>query len=283
MKRLFLAAAGGIALSISSAPVAAQTVASEVPTAEEMEAISGLIGNMFGEAEPLTAEQEERLPLAVVVANQLMPDGTMARMMSESFGPLMGDLTGDVSTTPALQLAMLLGLGPLDLTEVEDKNLEEALALLDPDGETRQGAINDAFLTLLTEVVDETEPSYRAGLARAYAIRFTQEELLELSRFFATETGAKYAADSYVIYSDPQVISSMNEMVPAVMQRMPQLMETITEVNEKYDTTRSFSELTDDEQSRLAELLGVSREELAGNEPFQPDTEAELEETLEEA
>jgi hypothetical protein len=76
-------------------------------------------------------------------------------------------------------------------------------------------------------------------------------------------------------------MSSMNEMMPAVMQRMPGIMDTITETSEKFPQGRSYSDLTDGEKSRLADLLGVSEDELSESEPAQPD--AEIEDAYEEA
>jgi len=181
---------------------------------------------------------------------------------------------GNIDAEPAIALARLTGVDLLVLAELDDKRVEEALALLDPQASERNSAINGAFFDLISEVMVEVEPAYRAGLARAYAARFTKAELLDLTTFFSTPSGSKYAAESYVIYTDPQVMSSMNEMMPAVMQRMPAIMETVTEMSEKFPEGRFIYELTDGEKSRLAELLGVTVEELEASAPEAPEIEA---------
>ena len=61
--------------------------------------------------------------------------------------------------------------------------------------------------------MDRIEPSYRAGLARAFATRFSAAELDELNRFFSTPVGARYAGESMLIYADPQVMAAMNELM----------------------------------------------------------------------
>jgi hypothetical protein len=281
MKRPLLAVACGFALTLGAIPASAQNVQSEDLSAAELVALGSMFGDMFGTAEPLTQEEELRVPLAMQVVSKLMPLGTLGRVMDEAMAPMMDGMLGNFEAAPAIALSGLTGIGPIELSEVDEKNLEEAMALLDPDAAERNAAINGAFFELISEVMVEVEPAYRAGLARAYATRFTKEELLDLNAYFATEIGTKFAAESYIIYTDPQVMSSMNEMMPAVMQRMPGIMETITETSEKFPQGRSYSDLTDGEKSRLADLLGVSEDELSESEPAQPD--AEIEDAYEEA
>ncbi len=107
-------------------------------------------------------------------------------------------------------------------------------------------------------------------------MRFTRQELEELAAYFATPVGAKYASESFLIFADPQVMASMNEMMPAVMEAMPGMMNNVGAIAGKYPKARTFSALTPEEQDRLAALLGVTLEELSANEP-------ELEEQPEEA
>ncbi|MEO1222418.1 MAG: DUF2059 domain-containing protein, partial [Pseudomonadota bacterium] len=129
-----------------------------------------------------------------------------------------------------------------------------------------------ASLASLDEHI-EIEPAYRSGLARAYAVRFTSEELADLSAYFDTPVGKKYAAQSFLIFADPQVMSSMNEIMPAMMQRMPSMMELIGEAASGFPEGRSFSSLNAEERSQLAQLLGVSEEELAASEPATTSTD----------
>lgn len=272
MKRTLISAA--MVLSLITAPAQAQSSNEDIPS-EDFDAIGSLLGDMFGQAEPLTDEQKARLPAAMEVVSKLMPDGTMARMMNESMAPMMESMMSGFGASPAIALAELTGLSPLDLTEVADEQLQEALTLLDPQANARNTEMTNAFLDMIGEVVLEVEPAYRAGLARAYTTRFTTDELIELTAFFSTKTGGKYAAESYLIFADPQVMASMNEMVPAVMQRMPMIMETMTEVSSKYPNGRTFSDLGTKEQAKLAELLGIETTELELSEPTRPDGEVE--------
>ncbi|MEM1053704.1 MAG: DUF2059 domain-containing protein [Pseudomonadota bacterium] len=273
MKRMLLASAAGLTLSLTTAPLSAQTVASQEPTAGELEAISAMFGDMFGTAEPLSPEEEARLGAAMRVVTKLFPEGTYARMMEESMAPMLEGMMGGLGGSPAITLTALTGLDPLTLSAVEDDKLEAAVALLDPAAAERNAAVGAAMFDLISEVVVEIEPAYRTGLARAYAVRFTGEELADLATYFATPVGQKYAAESFLIFADPQVMASMNEVMPAMMQRMPAVFETMSDVGLEFPEGRNVSDLNADERAQLAQLLGVTEAELAEAEPAATDNE----------
>ncbi|MEM8726105.1 MAG: DUF2059 domain-containing protein, partial [Pseudomonadota bacterium] len=237
------------------------------PSAEELQALSNMFGDMFGTADALTAEQEARVPAAQSVVVKLFPEGTYAKMMDETMRPMLDTMLGEFGGTPAMALSQLTGLGPLDFAQVEDDKLKEALALFDPSAGERNAAMGNMMIGMISEVVEAIEPAYRAGLARAYAVRFTEAELADLDAYFKTPVGSKYAAESFLIFADPQVMSAMNDMMPAVMERMPQIMEGMTSISEDYPEGRKFSDLDDGEKAQLSELLGVTLEDLAISEP----------------
>jgi len=253
----------------SAAPAFAQDQTSEADAEmkKEFDAVSSLFGDMFGSADPLTTDEEARVPAAQSVVLKLFPEGTYAKMMDETMAPMMDGLLGNIAGSPAIQLMELTGMAPSQLTSVDEVNLGEAVALLDPNAGARNAEIADMTLSLISDVVVQIEPSYRAGLARAYAVRFTQDELTDLDTYFATPVGQKYASESFLIFADPQVMSAMNEMMPAVMEAMPNMMGNIGELADKYPKGRTFSALTPEEQDKLAALLGVSLEDLAASEP----------------
>lgn len=268
MKHILLSAVAG--LSLLSAPLAAQTVDSQEPTAEEFEAMGALFGDLFGNADPLSPEEEARLGPAMQVVIKLFPEGTYAKMMNETLTPMRESMMGGFASSPAIALTGLTGLSPSVLAEVEGDKLDAALALLDPDANARNTAMADAMFAVVSEVMADVEPAYRSGLARAYAVRFTAEELADLAAYFATPTGEKYAGESFLVFADPQVMESMNEVMPAVMQRMPGIMEVMGESAAQFDEGRTFSALDDEQRAQLADLLGVSEEALADVEPDSP-------------
>lgn len=267
MKRVILAAVSSLALAMVAAPAAAQSSGSQGPTQEELDAMGSLFGDMFGTAEPLSPEEEARLGGAMQVVTKLFPKGTYAKMMEESMGPLLEGMMGATGGSPAINLSGLTGIDPITLGTVEEDKLKAAMALLDPKASERDAAMGNVMFEIISEVVVEIEPAYRAGLARAYAVRFSADELADLSKYFATPVGRKYAAESFLIFADPQVMSAMNEVMPVMMQRMPAMMEAMSSVAEQFPDGRSFSALGASERAKLASLLGVSEQELADAEP----------------
>ncbi len=269
IKRALFATTASLALF--AVPLAAQddveTVKSEEMSQEDADALGAMFGNMFGEAEPLSPEQEARMPTAEMVVEKIFPAGTYAKMMNDTMKPMMDGMMGSFMDLPINEIAKLTGLYGEELPELGEGSVNEIMAILDPAFEDRTRLITDVTIKLVTDTMTQIEPGYRAGLARAYAVRFTQEELADLDAYFSTPTGAKYAGESMLIYTDPQVMASMNEMMPAMMSMMPTMMEEIAKASEQFPPARTFSDLSDAEKAELAELLGLTEEALAEREP----------------
>jgi hypothetical protein len=109
------------------------------------------------------------------------------------------------------------------------------------------------------------EPAIRDGLARAYAKRFTPKQLGELNRFFATPTGKAYAADSMVIFMDPEVMTAMTQAMPVMTKQMPAIMSKVEAATADMPPARKPEELNPEERSRLAELLGVPEDQIGAD------------------
>ncbi|MEL6486278.1 MAG: hypothetical protein AAFQ13_03920 [Pseudomonadota bacterium] len=289
MKRTIATAVSAATLCFA-APLSAQgeTAPSDAEVQQELDALGGLFGDIFGTADPLTAEQEARVPAAQSVVLKLFPEGTYAKMMNETLAPMMDGIMGNIVGTPAIALMELTGLPPSALSDIDEGKLAEAVALLDPNAAERNAEIGRVTLEMVSGIVAKIEPSYRAGLTRAYAVRFNETELADLDAYFATPVGSKYAGESFLIFADPQVMSAMNEIMPAMMETMPMMMGDIGALAEKYPKGRTFSQLSSQEQDQLAVLLGTTLEELAASEPSTPDepmseAEAEAQWVVEEA
>lgn len=268
MKRIFIAASLGFAAF--SAPLAAQddTTDNGMASAEE---VGNLLGNMFGEAEALSPEQEARMPIAEKVVERIFPAGTYVKMMNETMQPMMDSMMGSFMDLPINEIAKLTGVMTPEMESMGEGSVNEVMAILDPAFEERTRVISSVTFELITDTMKQIEPSYRAGLARAYAVRFTEAELTELNTYFSTPTGSKYAAESMLIFADPQVMSAMNEMVPAMLNMMPNMMEKIAVANEQFPAARTYSDLSVEERARLSELLGVTEDELSVSEPESAD------------
>ncbi|MEQ8772452.1 MAG: hypothetical protein RIC51_06400, partial [Erythrobacter sp.] len=117
-----------LALALSAAPLAAQDAEEErVDLAEDgetgdsapmdwdedsqamaeferqMSESFAMFSDLF-KVDPLTPEQEARLPLAGEMALEIMPEGTFATVMEDTMGPMMGAIMGAVTADPRLRL-----------------------------------------------------------------------------------------------------------------------------------------------------------------------------------
>lgn len=230
-----------------------------------MAMITGMIAEMF-QAEPLTAEAEARLPMANSVAASLVPQGVYGEMMGQmidSFlSPIMKLAEQDGGAMSGDDLAVYTGLYEHDVENLPQESRLELTQMFDPVYETRTKAQFDMIVGAANSVFSALEPGVRDGLAKAYASRFEANELAEMQAFFATPTGAKYASQSLVINTDPQVISGMMQSIPSLIEQLPVLLESFENAEAGLPETRRYDDLTPAEQRRAAEILGVDQQML---------------------
>ncbi|MBA4050278.1 MAG: hypothetical protein C0472_00005 [Erythrobacter sp.] len=180
--------------------------------------------SMFGElfkADPLTPEQEALLPLATRMAAHVMPDGSFRTAMDGVTEPMMEMMLGDPENSPRVRLAEISGVAAEELERLSDEDAQEALDIFDPQFAARTQRTSEAFTGLMGKLMVAIEPAYREGLARAFARRFDEAEIRELLTFFATPLGAKFAAQSFLVQYDPQIMGFMEAMGPAAAKLVP--------------------------------------------------------------
>lgn len=271
MKNVLLATGVVLALLTTPATLAAQeaeTQAEEVmiddaATAEgpdEMAQAMAMLGTMFP-AEPLTAEQEVRLPQAQRIIAQMIPEGTMAEMMGSMFDKMLGPImqAGGSQATGTVTSATGLNTFDLDLTP---EQTEELASLFDPAWAERQEREMAMFPGVMKQVMNAMEPGMRKVMAELYAINFSPTELNEIETFFLTPTGASYARKSFTMSSDPRVMSATMEALPTMMAAIGSLEKSIVEATADLPVKRSFADLTPAEKAKVAEMTGYSVEEI---------------------
>lgn len=246
--KLMLIAAACCALPLGSATALAQDAAAARVTASTPEA-----------AAPL---DPARLAAARRTVDYVFPTGTYARLMNGKMSGLMDQMLDTVGKMPLRQLAALGGISQDKLSKLGDGTLKEVMAIYDPHYQERTQLTLRAMTDELVPLMTRFEPAVRDGLTQAYARRFTAQQLDELNRFFATPTGSAYAADSFAIFMDPEVMAKMSEIMPAMMQEMPAMMTRMKDATASLPPPREFSDLTAAERRKLATLLGVSEAEL---------------------
>ncbi|MEQ5788266.1 hypothetical protein J3454_10210 [Erythrobacter sp. NFXS35] len=266
-RRIFTATAGLAALTLAPQPLAAQEPAQEDAALsaepDEMQQAMAMLGAMFP-AEPLTADQEARLPQAQRIIARMIPEGTLSEMMGSMFDKLLGPVMQMGGTAATSTVTGATGLSALDL-DLPAEQVEELAGLFDPAWAVRQEREMAMFPEMMAQMMDAMEPGMRKAMAELYAINFNPTELNEIEAFFLTETGTTYARKSFTMSSDPRVIRATMEAMPAIMGTIGSLEQKLAEATADLPSKRSFADLTPTEKAKVAELTGYTVEEIEAN------------------
>ena len=254
MKKLLIAFAGPLVLAAQ--PVAAQD---EGAGDAAMEDAFAVMAGMF-EVEPLTPEQEARMPAARALIDRIMPEGTMAEVMAGTFDGLLGPMLAATSTDSASRLSEMLSYA--DVADLSDDEAREALAIIDPAWEERYGLMVEAMESSVTAMMTRMEPVMRNVMAELYAIHFSDQQLADIDGFFATETGAYFARQSYLLVNDPRIMAALFEDPELLMGATFDMIAELETAQASLPATRLYADLTEEQRARLASLTGLSKEEL---------------------
>jgi hypothetical protein len=219
------------------------------------------------EPSPSTALSAEpidpaRLKSAEAIAAQILPDGTYAKVMSASMDGMMKPMLDMVGKMPLSQLAALGGLSDEEAAQLGEGTIKELNAIIDPLFEQRMRLITDSTVRSMSKLMTTMEPGLREGLSRAFARRYSAEQLADITRFFETPTGRTYAADSMMIFTDPEVMTKMMEMLPKMMEQMPAMVKDMEAEMASLPKIREWGDLSSDEKAKVAKLLGTTVAEI---------------------
>lgn len=240
----------GAGLLLAGQPLAAQPM----ENGEGDEALAAIMG-MF-KAEPLTPEQEARLPLATEVVERVIPPGSMGEMMGSMFDGMFGELMKLPSKPGASAVAEQMGLGVAEIS-LEGDEAEEAMAILDPAWQARKEREAAVMPEVLKGMMTAMEPTMRKAMSEIYAVHFDSGELTDINAFFQTESGANFARKSFTIASDPRIMQASMESLPLIMGSIGEMEDKVKAATAGLPAARRFGDLSAAERARLAELTGV--------------------------
>ncbi len=267
MKQSILAALSIVGLAMS-APAHAQeqddAAAETMTTGEsaELKAFTEIFSSLFEKDE--TPIDPDMLARGEKVAAAVVPDGSYRKIMGETFQQIVEPMMAGLDEMPLSAVATFAGVPEDEIKIKEGASMGDLMMIIDPHFKERNRAMMNGITDIMIELSDDIEPLIRAGMARAYARRFSAGELDSVVGFFETEAGAKFAGESLSIFASREVMSASMEMMPKFMEKLFGQMEEITKGNGDIPPPRSFDDLSDEELDRLAELMGVPREELTG-------------------
>ncbi len=267
MKKYLLLGTAIAAMGLSG-PVAAQEsenteAAAAKGSSADTEAFAKLFGSMFEKdetpIEPAMLSKGERIAGAVV------PKGSYRKIMAETFQKVIEPMMEGLDEFPLSAIAVFTGVSEEDISLKEGATLADLMAIVDPYYKQRNRSMMSKFTDIMIDLSDDIEPSIREGLSRAYARRFSADELEAAAAFYETEAGAKIAGESLSIFASPEVMSASMEMMPKFMEELGSVMEEMTNGSDDIPPPRKFEDLSDTELTKLSELMGVGRDALSGS------------------
>jgi hypothetical protein len=188
----------------------------------------------------------------------------MGEMIDKMMGGVLGPMMAAGPDGAATTLAKAIGTEPSAL-DVSEEQAAELASLFDPAWAERQSREMAMLPTLMKEMVTLMEPGMRSAMSELYAIRFSDSELAEIDAFFSTGTGGKYARESFLMASDPRIMASTMEAMPALMGAIGDIEARMKEQVADLPPVRSFGDLTPAEQAKVAEMTGITVEEIEAN------------------
>lgn len=265
IRTIFTAAVSLAALALVPQPLAAQSAHDDVATqdageVDPMQEAMDQIGAMFP-VEPLTAEQQARLPQATRIITRMIPDGTMGEMMGTMFDKLLGPLmtATDAPAFPVVEKG--IGISPADIG-LSQAQAEEIATLLDPAYTERHAREMAVMPAILRDMMTLMEPGMRKAMSELYAVHFSQKELDDIETFFQTESGTAYARKSFTMSSDPRIVGATLESMPQLMGAFAEMEKKIAAASADLPLKRSFAELPKADKAKIAKLTGYSVKEI---------------------
>ena len=258
---LHVAACGAAFLAVPLAAQEQSGAESKEVSQAQIDEITAVMGNLFI-AEPLTAEQEARLPAAQAVVGTMMPDGFYGTMMGEMVDKMVRPMMSMFSS-PEFVLAARLDLDEEAVGRLTEEEQAEISAMLDPALDRRVDAIIDVMTGKMGGMFAVMEEPVREGLSKAYAVRFDDRQLADIAAFFATPTGSVYARESMALFSDPQVMQASMKALPTMMSGFGNMETAMAQAMADLPQERAYADLTPAQRQRMSELLGVDQDELS--------------------
>ncbi len=234
-----------------------------------MEMFAKLFDN--GDKTPIDPAQ---LEVARKTAAALLPEGAYGRMMDQMMGTFMKPILELSDGFSGMAIATKTGMDYEAAEKLSDEQKKAIGAIIDPGRETRnQGALG-VISPMMVEAGKLLEPPMREGIARAYARKFTAAQLGEMNSFFATPTGKAYAAESFAIQYDPEVLAATMQALPVLMTKLMSSAPDLEAKMQALPQERKISALSAAELDQLAKLVGRTPAEIKAHAADQEAMEA---------
>ena len=129
-----------------------------------------------------------------------------------------------------------------------DASINDMMLERDPHFKERMQISTRIMTNEMVDLMTAMEPAIRETLANIYARKFTADQLAEMNAFFATETGGAFARDYMMVFVDPEMMQSMMNFVPEIMQAMPAIMRKVEEATAHLPPVKTGAHLQEDDE-----------------------------------
>jgi hypothetical protein len=220
-------------------------------------AIMEMFAQLFdtGEQTPIDPAQ---LALGQVTAARLLPDGAYGAMMDQMMGQIIKLIMAMDPGMSPYRIASMTGVDVEAAEKLTEAQRNAVVAILDPNRQARSEATLGVFRPMMIDIGKTLEGPLREGLARAYARKFSAAQLNEVNAFFATPGGAAFAAQSFAIQGDPEVLAATFKALPVMLTKFMGSTTDLEAQMKALPQERKLSELNEGELKQLAGLLGTS-------------------------
>ena len=158
---------------------------------------------------PVTAPDPARLAAAQALIERIMPADKRDAMVEQMVRPMLDNAREAMSNAPMF-------------ADMARDNPKLASAM--------NGFMNEEFERSIA-TTKAAMPAMLDAMARAYARRFTLEQMRDVDDFFQTPSGRAYIETAPTIMSDPDVQAAqramMNQTMSGMQERMAKLVETL--------------------------------------------------------
>lgn len=223
---------------------------------KEMDEVIALVEKMF-DTKSLPPIDPARLAIAEQTTAALIPAGSIEKMLDNLYGRMFRTLMGEFGGQSDLMLSIKTGVESDKIAALDDATKGQIADLFDPHRKEREEQITRVVMPLIREALADMEPPMRAGLAKAYARRFTGAQLADVNAFLATPTGQLYASEWMALQADPEVMVAVVKAVPPLitkfMDRAPEIEKDFKELPKE----KQLADFDDKELAKLARLMKV--------------------------
>lgn len=248
----------------SEATAAAMVEELKAKRQREMDQIVAMVERIF-DTSGLPAIEPARLTLAETTTAALIPSGSLERLIDNLYGKMFATFMKEFSGPSDTMIAIKTGLDNDQIAALDEKSKQAITDLFDPHRKEREDQIKKVIKPLISEVLADIERPMQGGMAKAYARKFSADQLTELNAFFATPTGKAYAHDWMAMQADPEVMLAVVRAMPPMVSKFIDRGPAIEADLKGLPKERALADLDEAELKKLAKLTKVSVKVLKEN------------------